>query len=93
MQSNLITPVEAAALLMRPTRGRKVHYSTIVKWGKAGRFPMQWCNGWKVEREPFLAWARQTCRLPGFGRTALTSRHRRQQQHASTSYLKQALGI
>lgn len=67
---SLITPEEAAALLERPTRGRKVHTSSIIGWGKRGHYPLAWCNGWKVARDPFVTWARATFRLRGIGRPA-----------------------
>ena len=66
----LITPTEAAALLERPARGRKVHTSTILRWGKRGQYQLIWCNGWKVDRESFTAWARTTHRLAGHGKAA-----------------------
>lgn len=100
----LITPSEATALLERPTRGRKVHTSSIIGWGKRGHYPLAWCNGWKVERDPFVAWARATSRLRGCGRFAAEYRRApranssymarsRLQQQASASYLLHSIGV
>ncbi|HQR41580.1 MAG TPA: hypothetical protein PLX97_02825 [Gemmatales bacterium] len=47
MQSDLITPTEAAKLIP-PRRGKRVHASTIIRWGKAGRFKLYESNGYRV---------------------------------------------
>lgn len=91
----LITPAEATDLLMRPTRGRKVHTSSILRWGKAGNYQIQWCNGWKVDRVSFEAWARRVNKLPGSGRIDVRPRLRRlrDRQQSSEIYLERMLGI
>lgn len=89
----LITPAEAAALLERPTRGRKVHTSTILRWGKQGRYHLFWCNGWKVDRETFTAWARSAHRLKGCPRYTGKSPRKRPRDHSSMILLKQLLGV
>ena len=52
----LLTLSEAARLLERK-RGKKVHWSTLRRWGQAGRFRLHFCNGWKVDQVEFLNWA------------------------------------
>lgn len=95
----LITPREAAALLTKPTRGKSGTVSTasIIRWGRQGRFPLLWENGWKVEKPAFLAWAARECRLPGSGRPSVALKARRKERTERSQMvalrLQQRLGL
>ncbi len=60
----LLTVQEAAALLERK-HGKGVHRSTILRWSRAGHFPVVYRNGWKVHQQPFLVWAERAGKLKG----------------------------
>lgn len=45
---DLISLSQAAAIIPRKRGNRRVHISTILRWGKSGRFALYQCNGWKV---------------------------------------------
>ena len=89
----LITPAEAAALLERPTRGRKVHTSTILRWGKRGRYQLIWCNGWKVDHASFVIWATATHRLKSSPRYTGKPTKKRPCDNRSIIILKNLLGV
>jgi hypothetical protein len=89
----LITPAEAAALLERPTRGRKVHTSTILRWGKQGKYQLAWCNGWKVDRASFVTWATATHRLKSAPRYTGKAPRKRACNSSSIIILKNLLGV
>jgi len=50
---DLITPVEAAKLIP-PRRGKRVHASTIIRWGKRGRIRLYQSNGYRVSATEIL---------------------------------------
>jgi hypothetical protein len=64
-----LIPVSAAARLLPPKRGDRVHRGTILRWGDLpgdppkGTYRVYAANGWKVSRSEFLAWAARTSRL------------------------------
>lgn len=58
----LLTLSEAARLLERK-RGKKVHWSTLRRWGQAGRFCLYFANGWKVQETEFTDWAARAGKL------------------------------
>ena len=58
----LLTLSEAARLLERK-RGKKVHWSTLRRWGQSGRFRLHFVNGWKVCETEFTDWASRAGKL------------------------------
>jgi hypothetical protein len=53
-QSDLI-PLREAAKLIPPKRGKKVHISTLIRWGRKGKITIFEYNGLKVSRTEILA--------------------------------------
>lgn len=51
--SDFITLPEAC-LLIPPRRGKKVHVSTLLRWGKAGRITLYRDSRYKVSRSEVL---------------------------------------
>lgn len=53
-QDDLI-PLKEAAKLIPPKRGKKVHISSLIRWGKSGRITLFQSNGYRVSRTEILA--------------------------------------
>lgn len=43
-----LVSLSAAARTIPPRRGRKVHVSTLLRWGRRGKITLFECNGYRV---------------------------------------------
>lgn len=64
--TDLISLAEAAAIIPCKHRGKRVHVSTILRWGMAGRVTLYSCNGWKVSETEIRSRFRPVAVRSGF---------------------------